>query len=271
MAAGLGFKTFAVGEVLSAANVNGYLMQGIWVFANAAARDAAVTSPQEGNACYLKDTDVIQVYTGSTWAAQSASNPISGNIVDAKGDLIVATAADTVSRLGVGTNNQVLTADSSTATGLKWATPAAGGGKILQVIQDTVSGEVSTTSGSFVDTGLDVTITPAATGSRILLIATCGNVAKLNGNVNNSVYLELVRGTTQIYFGADGTHFTNTDGYLYAGPISFSYVDSPSTTSATTYKVRFRSYISGQTSIINKSTSGSSTIQSTLIAMEIGA
>ena len=123
MAAGLGFKDFVTGEVLTAADVDGYLMQGIWVFANATARDAAVTSPQEGNACYLKDTDVIQVYTGSTWAAQSASNPISANIVDAKGDIIAATAADTVSRLAVGANDTVLTADSTTATGLKWATP----------------------------------------------------------------------------------------------------------------------------------------------------
>ena len=74
MAAGLGFKTFNTGDVLSAADTNGYLMQGIWVFANATARDAAVTSPQEGNACYLKDTDVIQVYTGSAWAAQSGGS-----------------------------------------------------------------------------------------------------------------------------------------------------------------------------------------------------
>jgi hypothetical protein len=128
MAAGLGFRTFNTGDVLSAADTNGYLMQGIWVFANATARDAAVTSPQEGNACYLKDTDTIQVYSGSTWAAQSASNPISGNIVDAKGDLIAATAADTVARLAVGTNGQVLTADSTAATGLAWASAGASGG-----------------------------------------------------------------------------------------------------------------------------------------------
>ena len=147
MAAGLGFKDFTTGEVLTAADVDGYLMQGIWVFASAAARDAAVTSPQEGNACYLKDTDVIQVYTGSTWAAQSASNPISGNIVDAKGDIIAATAADTVARLAVGANDTVLTADSSTATGLKWAAPVSGGGMTL--LQSLSLSGASVTSSTF--------------------------------------------------------------------------------------------------------------------------
>ena len=149
MAAGLGFKDFTTGEVLTAADVDGYLMQGIWVFANAAARDAAVTSPQEGNACYLKDTDVIQVYTGSTWAAQSASNPISANIVDAKGDIIAATAADTVSRLAVGANDTVLTADSSTATGLKWATPAAGSMTLLSTTTLSGTTTISSISGSY--------------------------------------------------------------------------------------------------------------------------
>jgi hypothetical protein len=51
---------------------------------------------------------------------------VAKTIVDAKGDIIAATAADTVSKLTVGANNTVLTADSSTATGLKWATPSSG-------------------------------------------------------------------------------------------------------------------------------------------------
>ena len=56
----------------------------------------------------------------------SVEGGIQPTIVDAKGDLIVATAADTPARLAVGANNTVLTADSSTATGLKWAAAAGG-------------------------------------------------------------------------------------------------------------------------------------------------
>ena len=69
MGAPLGFKTFATGDVLTAADTNGYLMQGVWTFASAAARDAAVTSPQEGNFCFLKDTNATQYYSGSAWVA----------------------------------------------------------------------------------------------------------------------------------------------------------------------------------------------------------
>jgi hypothetical protein len=69
MAAGLGFKTFATGDVLTAGDTNGYLMQGVWVFADAAARTAAVTSPQEGNISYLKDTNSTEYYSGSAWVA----------------------------------------------------------------------------------------------------------------------------------------------------------------------------------------------------------
>jgi hypothetical protein len=78
MAAPLGFKTFATGDVLTAADTNGYLMQGVWTFANAAARDAAVTSPQEGNMCYLKDTDAVQYYSGSAWTAVGGASSYVG-------------------------------------------------------------------------------------------------------------------------------------------------------------------------------------------------
>lgn len=67
MAAGLGFKTFTTGEVLTAADVNGYLMQGVLVFASAAARTSAITSPQEGQYSFLKDTNALEYYDGAAW------------------------------------------------------------------------------------------------------------------------------------------------------------------------------------------------------------
>ena len=74
MAAGLGFKDFVTGEVLTAADVDGYLMQGVWVFASSAARSSAVTSPQEGNMSFLKDTNSLEYYDGAAWTAVSGGS-----------------------------------------------------------------------------------------------------------------------------------------------------------------------------------------------------
>ena len=78
MAAGLGFKTFTTGEVLTAADTNGYLMQGILVFASTTARDAAITSPQEGQFAFTKDTNTTYYYDGAAWVASGASGDVTG-------------------------------------------------------------------------------------------------------------------------------------------------------------------------------------------------
>jgi hypothetical protein len=85
----------------------------------------------------------------------NANAAIAKTIVDAKGDIIAATAADTVSRLAVGANNTVLTADSAEATGMKWAAPAAGGMTLLSTT--TLSG-ASTTISSIDQTYVDLQV-----------------------------------------------------------------------------------------------------------------
>jgi hypothetical protein len=168
MAAGLGFKDFQTGEVLTAADVDGYLMQGIWVFASTAARDAAVTAPQEGNFAFTKDTNSLWYYDGAAWVASGATGDIEGvtagigisgggtsgtvtvtnsmaTAIDAKGDLVAGTGADTFAKLTVGANDTILTADSTAATGLKWAAPASGGGMTL-LSTTTLSGASTTIS-----------------------------------------------------------------------------------------------------------------------------
>lgn len=79
MAAGLGFKEFTTGDVLTAADANGYLAsQVVMVFASAAARTSAIASPQEGMISYLKDTNSTEYYSGSAWAAIGGAAAFSG-------------------------------------------------------------------------------------------------------------------------------------------------------------------------------------------------
>ena len=78
MAAGQGFKTFITGEVLTAGDVNGYLMQGINVFTNATARDAAITAPAEGQFAFTKDNNSLWYYDGAAWVASGATGDIEG-------------------------------------------------------------------------------------------------------------------------------------------------------------------------------------------------
>lgn len=72
--AGAGFKTFSAGAVLTAAEVNTYLMQqSIMVFAGTAARSSAIAAPSEGMVTYLTDLDQLQYYNGSAWTQVGGS------------------------------------------------------------------------------------------------------------------------------------------------------------------------------------------------------
>lgn len=264
MAAGLGFKDFVTGEVLTAADVDGYLMQGVWVFASAAARDAAVTSPQEGNFAYLKDTNVTTYYTGSAWANLDTTGMT--NPMTTTGDTIYSSSGSTPARLGIGTANQVLTVNAG-ATAPEWKTPA-GGGKVLQVVGATTTTATTIASTSYTDTTITATITPTSATSKILVLVN-GTVYYSRNSFYQQIALKLVRGATDIYTNTAAS-YTYIDSAGQVGIYIFTpvmYYDSPATTSATTYKI--------QAKVDTTANSGTSAWQasspSTITLLEIGA
>jgi hypothetical protein len=291
MAAGLGFKTFNTGDVLSAADVNGYLMQGVLVFADATARDAAITSPQEGQFAYTKDNNSLWYYSGSAWVASGATGDIEGvtagvgisgggtsgtvtvtnsmaTAIDAKGDLVVGTGADTFSKLTVGANGTTLVADSAETTGLKWVT-ASGGGKLKQVVQATTTAFFSTNSTSYVDiTGLSISITPTANTSKIFAIWNSPTIYRGGGTNANNVGIKLVRGATDVFANDYLFNLAISGDKDGSYPYTMFFLDSPATTSATTYKLQMKNQNS-YTSYWNYL--GSATEVASITLFEIGA
>ena len=263
MAAGLGFKDFTTGEVLTAADVDGYLMQGVWVFASAAARDAAVTSPQEGNFAYLKDTNVTTYYTGSAWANLDTTGMT--NPMTTTGDTIYSSSGSTPARLGIGSTGQVLTVAGGVPS---WATPAGGGGKVLQVVSATYSTQFSTSSATMQDTGLSATITPSSSSSKIMVLMT-NNLAATRTGDDCYFRFQILRDSTTIFIGnsnegfAEATQTSNLRQFYTTA--TANYLDSPATTSATTYKVQIRS-VGGSTAVAQYAGDTAS-----IILMEIGA
>jgi hypothetical protein len=188
-----------------------------------------------------------------TTTFNNASAAIVKTIVDAKGDIIAATAADTVSRLAVGANDTVLIADSTAATGLKWG---AAPSKVVQIVAATTTTAATSSSAVFADSGLTATITPTSASNKILVLCSMGGCIKDSGNSSTRLDLKLLRASTQIGFGTAAYHSANT-GYNYIGSVSWSILDTPATTSATTYKVQFATNGSGAVGVQTDSSTSS--------------
>jgi hypothetical protein len=168
-------------------------------------------------------TSSVQTQIDSKIGSASAINP---TIVDAKGDIIAATAADTVSRLAIGANDTVLTADSTAATGLKWATPSAGG------MTSIASGSLSTGT---------VTIS-SIPGTYKYLFLYIRNVWESGGN---QLRVRLNGNTSAIY------GFTQFDGSSLlstgSGANYWNLGDLSSTTVANSYSMNVYNYADSNT------------------------
>ena len=165
---------------------------------------------------------------------------IQSTIVDAKGDLIAGTGADAVSRLAVGTNGHTLVADSSEATGLKWAAPAGGGGMTViasGTFTNTATLDLNTISGSYKNLQFVArNINP--NGDRTLR----ARFNNLTTSIYNAITITNINGTaaTAAYTAEDKFVLTATTGQSpLTGPLIIDIYDYANTTSFKTITAQF--------------------------------
>jgi hypothetical protein len=210
-----------------------------------------------------------QTLTNKTLTNPVIASVINNTLTSTTGDIIYASGANTPARLGIGSTGNVLTVASGIPS---WAAPA-GGGKVLQVVYASYSTATTITSnGSYRDTGLSATITPTLNTSKVLIFTNIP-IVWTRPSRDGGMTVRLLRGSTSIFEPSPGltTEFLYFDAsaggnLLMQMPLGLQYLDSPATTSATTYKQQFNNTYGTSTA-----TAQSNGITSTMILMEIGA
>jgi hypothetical protein len=139
--------------------------------------------------------------------------------------------------------------------------------RVLQVVTGTTSTLVSNSTNTYVDTGLTATITPQSATSKVLVLVSQNGVQKSDVNSGNRVDIALFRGITNIQQICSDVCFTGTALQLAVPSASSTYLDSPATTSATTYKTQFKNSAGAASISVQFNNSNTSTIT----LMEISA
>jgi len=163
-----------------------------------------------------------------------------------------------------------------TATGTKDATTflrgdntfaEAGGGKVLQVVQGSTSTETRSSSNTLIDTTLSASITPSSSSNKVLVTVFQNGCDKSAANSGNQMVLKLLRGASVITTFGNNVTYTNSAISNSIGTVGTMYLDSPATTSATTYKTQF----SNGNNTANVGVQGTGGETSIITLMEISA
>ena len=123
--------------------------------------------------------------------------------------------------------------------------PAGVGGKVLQVVTGTLASETTTTSSSYIDTGLDVLITPTSSSSKIFVTS---SISTFNGGSGVTMYWTLYKNSSNLS-NASGFFSTYNAGGASGSSGALNFLDSPSTTSQIEYSVYMK--VAGNTGYIS--------------------
>ena len=128
-----------------------------------------------------------------------------------------------------------------TSNGTSWVSSApAAGGKVLQVVSVSTTTKTTVQSTCYSDvTNLTASITPTSSSSKVLVLVTVAGLQKPSGNTQEAPSLRLLRGATEIAAQINIMYSAGSIGYFQV-TTGFTYLDSPSTTSSTTYKMQIR-------------------------------
>ena len=252
---------FSAGDTVQIQNIGAGVCTVTAGTATVSTAGSLALSQYEGGQLYFNTTsaalffDIVQT-SGMT-------NPLTTT-----GDTIYSSSGTTPARLGIGTNGQVLTV----ASGLpSWATSSAG--TVIKVVYGSTTTSTSISSTSFTDTTLTASITPTANTSKVLVLVSQQFTLTQGGGTGIGQKANLVRGSTNIFTqpGAYQSGYYNPGtslSYEVGFPLCLNYLDSPATTSSTTYKLQLA---------LNTTANSAATIcqhgnaYSTMILLEIGA
>ena len=224
--------------------------------------------PQSPNHCLVSLNGILQAPTdsftisGSTIIFSSALT--TSDVIDfiiVLGDVLnIGTPSDNTVSLAKLT----ATGTPSSATFLRgdnsWASAGATAGQVIQVVSATYSTAETTSSSSFVTSNLTVSITPASASNKILILA---NGVCQSANSTTHLGLTLYRNSTNLSNDTYMNHFYSNAG-SNRGQFAFNYLDSPATTSSTSYTIYYRSDVAGHTQTIHVNDS-----MSVITALEI--
>ena len=196
------------------------------------------------------------IFNASNTSGLTFTSDTSGNVaIQSNGSNVISTAGSNVTFAGTLLNSSGKPILQQT-------------GSILQVVNATYATQITSSSSTLADTGLTATITPTSATNKIIVLVALNGCGKDTGDT--WLRTALLRGASIIsYLGAfDG--YTSGSGNAFFGSISTNYLDSPATTSATTYKIQFAS-VQNIAKVYINTAQGGFTPTSTITLMEIAA